>query len=72
MKSVIYVECASQEQLNRFWQALETMVEHDSISGFFTLTVDGFPCVQDDHRADLVKLSEVISDAEAVKEGGAA
>jgi hypothetical protein len=63
MRMVIYFEVDSAEQRDRVWERLENMVETDELSGFFTLTVDGSPCVQDAHRGDLDRLAEVVADA---------
>lgn len=73
MRMVIYVEVDSEKQRDRVWERLENMVETDELSGFFTLTVDGLPCVQDAHRGDLDRLAEAVADAELAedsREGG--
>jgi len=70
---VIYVELDSAAQRDRVWERLESMVETDEMSGFFTLTVDGSPCVQDSHRDDLDRLATAVADAEIaekIREGG--
>jgi hypothetical protein len=68
MRMVIYVEVDSEKQRDLVWERLENMVETDELSGFFTLTVDGAPCVQDAHRQDLDRLAEAVADAELAEE----
>jgi hypothetical protein len=43
---------------------LQVLVEARVLDGYFTLTLDGKPCLQEEHRPDLAQLSEDVAAAQ--------
>jgi hypothetical protein len=66
--SVIYVEFDTPNQHILLNIALNTLVEKDQLSGFFTLTDDGRAVKQPRHRPDLALLAENIAIYKAVQQ----
>lgn len=62
---IIYLEFDNDAQRDRLLNLLQSLVDSRGLSGYFTLTSNGGPCVVPFHRPDLADLVELLAPAES-------
>jgi hypothetical protein len=64
---VMYMETPEQGEYVKFAKICDTLqelVETNDLAGYFTLTLDEKPCLQEDHRPDLAQLANDVAAAQ--------